>query len=143
MCCKGSSVSNESISIPTVRVNVPVLVLRFTMDDYDEEKDDRTIRSVEVSIAGEDTASTAYLLKLSLHQYGGTRHSAKEVKADLVVPGTNGKPDELVGLLEGNLLRRPDPNFFEAADEISQELQELSVTFCNSKGVANRIKHQV
>jgi hypothetical protein len=110
------------------------------MSDDSEEEEDRTIRSVEVSIAGEGTASIAYLLKLSLHQHEESR-SAVEVKADLVVPGTKGKPDDVVGYLEGTLLRRPDPHFFETADEISQELQELSVTFCNSKGVANRIKH--
>jgi hypothetical protein len=108
------------------------------MDDYEEP--DRTIRSVEVSIPGKGTDSTAYLLKLSLLQHEESR-SAVEVKADLFVPGAKGKPDDVVGHLEGTLLRRPDPHFFETADEISQELQWLSVTFCNSKGVANRIKH--
>jgi hypothetical protein len=110
------------------------------MTDDSEEEEDRTIRSVEVSIAGEGTASTAYLLKLSLLR-DCESNTAKQVQADLVVPGTKGKPDDLVGHLEGTLLGRPDPDFFGAADEISQELQELSVTFCNSKGVANRIKH--
>jgi hypothetical protein len=110
------------------------------MADDSEEEPDRTIRSVEVSIAGEGTASTAYLLKLSLHQHFENT-TVKEVKAKLVVPGAKGKPDDVVGSLEGTLLRRPDRNFFETADEISQELQELSVTFCNSRGVADRIKH--
>jgi hypothetical protein len=105
-----------------------------------EEEEDRTIRSVEVSIAGEGTDSTAYLLKLSLHQHWENT-TVKEVKAKLVVPGAKGKPDDVVGCLEGTLLRRPDRNFFDTADEISQELQELSVAFCNSRGVANRIKH--
>jgi hypothetical protein len=103
----------------------------------DDEEEDRTIRSVEVSIAGEGTDSTAYLLKLSLLEHFETR-SAKEVKASLVVPGTMGKPEEVVGWLEGTLLRRTHPNFFELANEISRELQGLSVTFCNSKGVADR-----
>jgi hypothetical protein len=105
-----------------------------------EEEPDMTIRSVEVSIAGEGTDSTAYLLKISLLQHYESA-TVKEVKAKLVVPGSKGNPDDVVGRLEGTLLRRPDPNFFDAADEISQELQELAVTFCNSRGVANRIKH--
>jgi hypothetical protein len=108
------------------------------MDDDSEEE--RTIRSVEVSIAGEGSDSTAYLLKISLLQHD-ENPTVKEVQADLVVPGTKGKPDDVAGHLEGTLLRRPDPHFFETADEISQELQELSVTFCNSRGVADRIKH--
>jgi hypothetical protein len=108
--------------------------------DSEEEEEDRTIRSAEVSITGEGTDSTAYLLKVSfLQHYENT--SVKEIQAVLVVPGVNGRPNEIVGRLEGNLLRRPDPQFFGAADEISQELQKLAVTFCNSKGVAERIKH--
>jgi hypothetical protein len=109
-------------------------------DDSDSEEEDRTIRSVEVSIAGEATDSTAYLFKLSLLQHDEYR-TVNEVRVDLVVPGTKGKPNDVVGYLEGTLLRRPHPQFFEVADAISQELQELSVTFCNSKGVADRIKH--
>jgi hypothetical protein len=57
------------------------------------------------------------------------------------VTGTKGKPDEVVGWLNGTLIQRTHPNFFELADVISQEMQELSVTFCNHKGVADRIKH--
>jgi hypothetical protein len=98
------------------------------------------IRSTQVSITGEGTDSSAYLLKISLLQHG-EGNPAEEVQAELVVPGTKGKPDDLVGWLTGNLLQRPDPYFFETADEISQEVQELSVTFCNSRGVADRIKH--
>ncbi len=109
--------------------------------DLGSDGDDKMIRSAEVSIAGEGTDTSAYLLQISLLQHIEGNPSAKEVQAELVTLGTNGKPDDLVGRLEGTLLRRPDPNFFETADEISQELQELSVTFCNSKGVANRIKH--
>jgi hypothetical protein len=68
-----------------------------------EEEEDRTIRSAEVSIAGEGTNSTAYLLRISLLQ----RYeylTVKGVHADLVVRGVKGKPDEIVGRLEGNLL---------------------------------------
>jgi hypothetical protein len=85
--------------------------------------DDRTSRSV--SNTGEGTDSTAHLLK-PLHQHEES-HSAKHVRADLVKAGTKGSL-MMLRRLEGVLLRRPDQNFFETADEISQELQELSVT---------------
>jgi hypothetical protein len=110
------------------------------MNDDSFEEEDRTICSVEVSIAGERTGSTAYLLKLSLLRHDEAR-TVGEVRAKLVVPGAKGKPNNVVGYLEGTLLRRPDPHFFELADEVSQEMQELAVTFCNSKGIADRIKH--
>ena len=109
-------------------------------DSEEEEEEDRTIRRVEVSIAGEGTANTAYILKLSLLQHY-ENDTIKEVQGNVVVPGTKGKPDDVVGRLEGILLRRPDPNFFETADEINQELQQLAITFCHSRGVAERIKH--
>jgi hypothetical protein len=112
------------------------------MDDSDCEVmgEDMTIRSVVVKIPGKGTDSTAYLLKLSLLKHYES-DTARMIKAKLVVPGAKGKPDDLVGWLTGNLLERPDPRFYETADEISQEVQELSVIFCNFKGIANRIKH--
>jgi hypothetical protein len=112
--------------------------------DSDEEmgEDRRTIRSVVVKIPAKGTDSTAYLLKLSLLKHYES-DTARMIKAKLVVPGTKGKPDDLVGWLTGNLLQRPDPRFYETADEISQELQELSVMCCNFKGIANKIKHPI
>jgi hypothetical protein len=98
----------------------------------------RMLRSAEVSIPGEGTDSP-YLLKLFLHRHR-EGYGAKEIRADLFAPGTAGKPEDLVGNLKGTLLRRPDPHFFEVADA-SQELMDLAATFCNSNGVANRIKH--
>jgi hypothetical protein len=50
-------------------------------DDSDEEEEDRTIRSVEVSIAGEGTASAANLLKVSLLHHFEAR-TVKEVRAE-------------------------------------------------------------
>lgn len=46
-----------------------------------------------------------------------------------------------VGFLQGHLLKRPNPHFYEVADEISQELQDLSVAFCDARGRATRISH--
>ena len=49
--------------------------------------------------------------------------------------------NETVAILRGALLRRPQACFYEEADAVSQELQELSVTFCKSNGTASRVKH--
>jgi hypothetical protein len=46
-----------------------------------------------------------------------------------------------VGYLIGHLLKTPWGNFYECADAISGELQELSVTFCDSRGIASRLDH--
>lgn len=51
--------------------------------------------------------------------------------------------NETVGVFEGVILQRPNPNFFECADAISSELQRLSVTFCDSHGRACRIKRDL
>ena len=48
---------------------------------------------------------------------------------------------EIVAVLQGALLRRPQTCFYEEADAVSQELQELSTTFCDSHGIASRVKH--
>ena len=49
--------------------------------------------------------------------------------------------NETVAILQGALLRRPQACFYEEADAVSQELQEVSVTFCTSHGTASRVKH--
>mmetsp|Transcript_8742 Transcript_8742/g.24433 ORF Transcript_8742/g.24433 Transcript_8742/m.24433 type:complete len:636 (-) Transcript_8742:51-1958(-) len=46
---------------------------------------------------------------------------------------------DVVGYLEGNLLRRPCRRFFEIADSESQELCDLSRLFCDSDGTARRL----
>lgn len=48
---------------------------------------------------------------------------------------------ELVGVLEAELVPRPNYDFFGVCDAISQEMQELSVTYCSRSGRADRVKH--
>lgn len=45
-----------------------------------------------------------------------------------------------IGYLKGNLIPRPNSQFFAIADGISQELHELSVQFCNRYGRAERVE---
>jgi hypothetical protein len=45
--------------------------------------------------------------------------------------------------LEGALLHRPSPSFFEEADAVSGELQFLATLFCESNGTASRIHHEM
>ena len=113
------------------------------MDNDDSDEEDRTIRSTQVRITGGELGETVYLLRLCLSKPYEDESNVSEIEAELeVVPAaTESGKRETVGKLKGNLLRRPNPNFFETADAISQELQELSVVFCNSVGIANRIKH--
>mmetsp|Transcript_5709 Transcript_5709/g.8687 ORF Transcript_5709/g.8687 Transcript_5709/m.8687 type:complete len:606 (-) Transcript_5709:376-2193(-) len=71
------------------------------------------------------------------HQYALTMKIHERFSLNVKVK----RDDSLVGYLDGNLLPRPTPHFFSFADEVSQELQELSVLFCDQNGRADRIRH--
>lgn len=46
-----------------------------------------------------------------------------------------------LGSLKGYLLPRPCQNFHEFADEVSQEMSDLSCIFCESNGVTSRVQN--
>lgn len=80
--------------------------------------------------------------RLALTQYERFAFSVKVQHHSLTGNSNSSATEhELVGVLQGTILPRPSPHFFEFADEVSSELQELAVTFCNAKGTANRIQH--
>jgi hypothetical protein len=103
------------------------------MADDSEEEEDRTIRSVEISIAGEGTASTAYLLKLSLLR-DNESGSAKRVQADLVVPGIKGKPDDVIGRLKELYYDDPTHNSSERRMKFPENFSSLPSPFATPRG---------
>ena len=63
-------------------------------------------------------------------------HKASNKRKDPEASGT-----ENIGVVKATLLKRPNRSFLEQADAVSQELQELSVAFCEANGTASRVKH--
>lgn len=49
--------------------------------------------------------------------------------------------NEEVGIVEGAIIHRPNDNFYQEADTISQEYYKLCTAFCNSNGIANQFQH--
>lgn len=74
---------------------------------------------------------------LTVDGNGGKRRKLDTVTA-VTSKKRNRNEDEIVGLLQGNLLQRPNSDFFGCADEVSQELWELAMLFCNKDGYADR-----
>src|SRR3569832_38145 len=111
-------------------------------DDAFDESLDREARVEVLSVPG-------YKLHLTVHPHQDYHRDAKIVRVKLIksseeedegsMSGSE-RPDSdtanEIGFLEGFLLERPNEAFFKVADSISQELQELSVMFCNSVGKA-------
>lgn len=121
-------------------------------DDEDLDGDDSLDREVRVEVL----SVPGYVLQLTLHPHPNHKGAAKSIRVKLLkapsgkgdgsstgtdTSGSYEEPTE-IGYLEGFLLERPNDLFFKVSDSISQELQELSVMFCNAEGRADRVHHE-
>ena len=78
-----------------------------------------------------------YKIELQHHE-GDEWQGTRNLDAKVTTTGDN---EELVGYMTGTLLKRPSPYFFEHADAVSAELEEVASIFCQMNGVASRVKH--
>jgi len=98
----------------------------------EEEEEDEILLDKNVSLS---LGGRSYDLRLILRPDYDESSDALGVEVDARHDG------DKVGYLTGHLLKRPRGNFYECADAISGELQELSVIFCDSRGIASRVDH--
>jgi hypothetical protein len=102
----------------------------FHIESEEEEDEILLDRNVSLLLGGR-----SYDLRLILRPDYDVSSGALGVEVDARHDGNK------VGYLTGHLLKRPRGNFYQCADAISGELQELSVIFCDSRGIASRVDH--
>jgi len=100
------------------------------MEEEDQDHDDILQEQTNVISIGDRSYEVNLILRRN-YEYKSISHVDVKMKQD----------GEVVGYLHGYLLTRPSGAFYECADSISGELQELAVIFCDPRGIASRLNH--
>lgn len=98
----------------------------------EEDEEDKPLREENVKLL---CAGRTYNLQLLLRPDCDGSPAVFNVTAHATLE------KEKIGYLIGHLLERPNQNFWEYADAISEELERLASTFCDLNGVASRVEH--